>query len=34
MAERVKMLNGHFEISSQVSSGTRIDFEVPIDSSP
>jgi PAS domain S-box-containing protein len=34
MAERVKMLDGHFEISSQVSSGTRIDFEVPIDSSP
>jgi PAS domain S-box-containing protein len=34
MAERVKMLDGHFEISSQVSSGTRIAFEVPIDSSP
>ena len=34
MAERVKMLDGHFEISSQVNSGTRIAFEVPIDSSP
>jgi signal transduction histidine kinase len=34
MAERAKMLSGHFEISSQVNSGTIIDFEVPIDSSP
>ena len=34
MAERAKMLYGHFEISSQVNSGTIIDFEVPIDSSP
>jgi len=34
MAERAKMLNGHFEISSQVNSGTIIAFEVPIDSSP
>jgi signal transduction histidine kinase len=34
MAERAKMLDGHFEISSQVNSGTIIDFELPIDSSP
>ena len=33
MAERVKMLDGHFEISSQVNSGTKIAFEVPIDNS-
>jgi PAS domain S-box-containing protein len=34
MAERAKMLDGHFEISSQVNSGTIVAFEVPIDSSP
>ena len=34
MAERAKMLDGHLEISSQVNSGTIIDFEVPINSSP
>ena len=33
MDERSKMIGGHFEISSQKGRGTKISFEVPIDSS-
>jgi len=34
MNERSKMIGGHFEISSQQGKGTKISFEVPINSSP
>jgi signal transduction histidine kinase len=30
MEERVKMMDGNFEIFSRVGKGTKIDFAIPI----